>query len=182
MKELSLHILDIVQNSVRAQASLIEIEIIEDSKKDRIEINISDNGKGMDEDAVKKIYDPFFTTRTTRDVGLGIPLLVQAAKNSEGDLSINSKVGKGTTVKATFVKSHIDRAPIGNMSDTMISLILPNPKIDFIYRHIVNDKIFLLDTREIKRRLQDIPITHPSVLNWINKFINNGLKQINGGV
>lgn len=181
MKELSLHILDIVQNSVRAQATLIEIEIVEDSEKDIIEIKITDNGKGMDKETVKKIQDPFFTTRTTRNVGLGIPLLEQAARSSEGDFLITSKVGKGTVVKATFVKSHIDRLPIGNMTDTIISLIVPNQKTDFIYRHIINNKVFIFDTREIKERLQDIPITHPVVLNWINDFINDGLKQIRGG-
>lgn len=181
MKELSLHVLDVVQNSIRAQATLIKIEIIEDISRNVLEINILDNGIGMDSDTIKKIQDPFFTTRTARDVGLGIPLLVQATKECNGNFHIKSEVGKGTIVNATFVRNHIDRAPIGNIADTMVLLIASNPKVNFIYRHVFNDKKFLLDTREIKGRLQEVPITHPIVLDWIKDFIKEGLDQINGG-
>ena len=111
MQELSLHILDIAQNSIAAKASLVEIEIEEDKKKDLLTIKIKDNGTGMDEETSRKVSDPFFTTRTTRKVGMGIPLFAQAAQSCGGDLKIYSKKGKGTTIEATFILSHIDRAP-----------------------------------------------------------------------
>lgn len=182
MKELSLHILDVVQNSLGAKAMLIKIDIMEDDEKDLLLISIDDNGVGMDESAVKSVLDPFFTTRTTRKVGLGLPLFAQAASNSGGDIEIQTKKGKGTVIKASFVLSHIDRAPLGSMSDTMVSLIAIRPDVDFVYRHHVLDKEFVLDTRTIKNTLQEVPINYPSVLDWIKSYVDEGLKEINGGV
>lgn len=182
MKELSLHVLDIVQNSISAGASLVEINISEDREKDMLTIEIKDNGRGMDEQTLKKVQDPFFTTRTTRRVGLGIPLFSQAAKMCGGDFSIYSKPGEGTIVKAGFVWSHIDRAPLGSMSDTVVSLVAANPEVDFVYRHRVGEKEFVFDTREVKETLQDVPVTHPAVLDWIKRYMEESLKEINGGV
>ncbi|WP_213950974.1 ATP-binding protein [Tepidanaerobacter syntrophicus] len=181
MQELSLHILDIAQNSIAAKASLVEIEIEEDKKKDLLTIKIKDNGTGMDEETSRKVSDPFFTTRTTRKVGMGIPLFAQAAQSCGGDLKIYSKKGKGTTIEATFILSHIDRAPLGSMSDTMVLLVASHPEIDFVYRHKVQDKEFVFDTREIKKILHEVPINNPLVLDWIKKFIESGLKEIDGG-
>ncbi|NLU11050.1 MAG: sensor histidine kinase [Tepidanaerobacter acetatoxydans] len=181
MKELSLHILDVVQNSLGAKASLVEIDIVEDVKNDLLTIKIKDNGTGMDEEMSKKVIDPFFTTRTTRRVGMGIPLFAQAAKSCGGDLKVYSEKGKGTEVIATFVLNHIDRAPIGSMADTMVSLVAVHPDVDFIYRHCVGDKAFVLDTREVKKILQEVPINNPMVLDWIKRFIQDNLKEINGG-
>jgi len=182
MKELSLHVLDIVQNSIKAGATLVEINICEDNKEDLMFIQISDNGKGMDEETVKKLEDPFFTTRTTRKVGLGIPFFAQAAQSCGGDLKVESELGKGTTVTANFIRSHIDRAPLGSMSDTMVSLIAVSPEIDFVYRHKIDNNEFVLDTRDVRKVLQEVPLSNPMVLDWIKKYIEDNLKEITGGV
>jgi len=181
MKELSLHILDIVQNSLGAKASLIEIDINEDIYNDLLVIKIKDNGIGMDTATAQKVKDPFYTTRTTRKVGLGIPLFAQAAESCGGDLKISSEKGKGTEVVATFILNHIDRAPIGSMADTMVSLIAMRPDVDYVYRHCVGDRAFILDTREIKRTIEEVPINNPMVIDWIRAYINENLKEISGG-
>ena len=154
MEDLSLHILDIVENSIRAKASRIEIKVVEYTKKDLLTIEINDNGQGIDEETIKKVLDPFFTTRTTRRVGLGLPLLRQAARESGGDVEIESKVGRGTRVKATFGYSHVDRKPLGNMEKTLSTLIAGNPEVDFIYEHKKDESGHRLDTREIRDRVK----------------------------
>lgn len=181
MKELSLHILDVVQNSIGANASLIEINICEDKEKDLLIIEIKDNGVGMDKEMSKKVFNPFFTSRTTRNVGLGVPLFAQAARSCGGDLIVHSEKGIGTVVKASFVLSHIDRAPIGSMDDTMVSLVAMCPDVDFMYRHCVGNEEFVFDTEEVKNTLEEVPINHPMVLDWIKRFIKEGLEKINGG-
>ena len=150
MEDLSLHILDIVENSIRAKASRIEIKVIEDSGKDLLTIEIKDNGDGMDEETVKKVIDPFFTTKSTRKVGLGLPMLRQTARESGGDVEIESKVGRGTRVKATLVYSHIDRKPLGNMGKTLTTLIVGNPEVDLIYEHKRDGATYRLDTKKIR--------------------------------
>ena len=150
MEDLSLHILDIVENSIKAKALRIEIKVIEDIGKDLLTIEIKDNGQGIDEGTIKKVFDPFFTTRTTRRVGLGLPLLSQAARESGGDIEIESEVGRGTRVKATFGYSHIDRKPLGNMEATLTTLIAGNPEVDFIYEHKKDELEYRLDTKEIR--------------------------------
>ncbi len=154
MEDLSLHILDIVENSIRAKASRIEIKVVEDIRKDLLTIEIKDNGQGIDEETVKKVLDPFFTTKTTRRVGLGLPLLSQAARESGGDVGIESKVGRGTRVKTTFGYSHIDRKPLGNMGATLTTLIAGNPEVDFIYEHKNDELEYRLDTKEIRARIK----------------------------
>ena len=154
MEDLSLHILDIVENSIRAKASRIEIKVIEDMKKDLLTIEIRDNGQGIEEETVQKILDPFFTTKPTRKVGLGLPLLSQAARESGGDIEIESKVGRGTRVKATFGYSHIDRKPLGSMETTLTTLIAGNPEVDFVYEHKRDELEYRLDTREIRARIR----------------------------
>jgi K+-sensing histidine kinase KdpD len=150
LEDLSLHILDIAENSIAANASRIEIKVIEDVKNDSLTIEITDNGKGMDEETVKHVLDPFFTTRTTRRVGLGLPFLAQAARESGGDIEIKSSPGRGTKVKATFQYSHIDRKPLGDLEGTLTTLIAGNPRIDFVYEHQKGKKRIHLDTRELK--------------------------------
>ena len=150
MEDLSLHVLDIAENSIGAKASRIEIKVVEDIGRDLLMIEIEDNGQGMDEESIKRVLDPFFTTRTTRKVGLGLPLLSQAARESGGDFEIESKVGRGTRVKATFGYSHIDRKPLGNMEMTLKTLIAGNPGIDFIYQHKKDELEYRLDTRKIR--------------------------------
>jgi K+-sensing histidine kinase KdpD len=151
MEDLSLHILDIVENSIRAHAKKIEIKIIEDKKKDLLTIEIIDDGKGMDKKTLKNVLDPFFTTKNTRRVGLGLSLLAQSAEESGGSIKIESKPGQGTNVKAVFGYSHIDRKPLGNVNKSLKVLITTNPDINFIYEYRKDDVGYRLDTKEIKK-------------------------------
>jgi len=178
MKELSLHILDIAKNSVKAKASLIEVIINEDEEKNLLSIGINDNGCGMTEEFLKTVRDPFSTTRTTRKVGMGIPLFEAASQQCGGKLDITSEVGVGTKVCATFELNHIDRAPLGDMPGTMKTLIWGSPEIDFLYRHTKNGQEFTLDTREIKQVLGGVPLDNPDVLAWIDEYIIEGLNGI----
>ncbi|MEW6001096.1 MAG: ATP-binding protein [Nitrospirota bacterium] len=178
MEDLSLHILDIVENSIIAGASRIEITILEDMEKDIFSIEIRDNGKGMSEEILKKVTDPFYTTRTTRKVGLGLPFLSQSAREAEGDISITSGEGIGTTVYAYFKHSHIDRRPLGNIADTLIVLIAGNPEIDFLYEHKRNSYLYSIDTKEIKSELEGVPINSPEVIKIIKKDIEEGLEEL----
>jgi hypothetical protein len=171
MKDLSLHILDIVENSMAAQADRIEIRISEDQKKDVLSVEINDNGTGMDEETVKKTLDPFYTSKTVRRFGLGIPLLSEAAKAANGRLSIQSKKGEGTTIRADFQYSHIDRKPLGNMDQTIIALVMGNPEIDLIYVHKKNSHTYSLDTRKIKAQLMDMPINSPEGIRMIREIL-----------
>lgn len=178
MKELSLHILDIAKNSVKAKASLIEIFINEDVENNLLTIDINDNGCGMSEEFLKTVKDPFSTTRTTRKVGLGIPLFEAAAEASGGKLEITSKEGVGTKMCVTFLYDHIDRAPIGDMAGTMETLISGSPEIDFLYRHTKCGKTFTLDTKELRKVLGDVPLDLPDVIMWIDGYIKEGLGEI----
>ncbi|MEG1501048.1 MAG: ATP-binding protein, partial [Clostridiales bacterium] len=164
MLELSLNILDIAQNSVRAEASLIEISIEENHDSDTLSIMIKDDGYGMDEKQAASVIDPFFTTRTTRAVGLGVPFFKMAAELSGGSFDIKSQKGQGTEVKAVFGLNHIDRMPLGDMTSTVVSLIQCNPNIDFVYTYQLNDKSFVADTRQFREVLEGIPLNSPQVL------------------
>lgn len=174
MKEISLHILDIMQNSVAAGASLTELVINEDEKKDILFFSVKDNGKGMDEKLLASVTDPFTTGRTTRKVGLGIPLLKNAAEQTGGGIEIKSKPGCGTTVSATFVYSSIDRQPLGNMAETMHQLITSFEDVDFVYTHTVGEKKFYLDTREFKKVLQGVSFKENAVSLWISEYLKEG--------
>ena len=178
MRELSLNVLDIAQNSVSANASLIEIELIEDTKNHDLLIGIYDNGKGMTPEQVESVRDPFFTTRTTRKVGMGIPLFKFAAEMTGGKLEIESEVGVGTKVRAYFKTDHLDFTPVGDMTSTMISLITMNLHIDFVYKRKVNEKEFTVDTRQLKEILGDVPLNEPSIAMWITQYINENTKQL----
>ena len=151
MEDLSLHILDVVENSIEANASKIEIKIMEKKNKDLLTVEIKDNGRGMNKETINKVLDPFYTTRTTRRVGMGLSLLAQAARESNGDFEINSKVGRGTEVKATFQYSHIDRKPIGDMKNTLITLMVSHPEINFIYEYQNEKGNYILDSKEIMK-------------------------------
>lgn len=178
MLELSLHILDVLQNALEAGASRIELVIEEDLSRDLLRITATDNGRGMDRAMLERARDPFFTTRSTRRVGLGIPLFAAAAEHCNGGLTIESVVGKGTTIMATFQHSHVDRAPLGNMVTTLLSVILGREQIDLHYRHRVNERSFDFDTDEIKARLGDVPLSHPLVRNWLKDYLEEGLNAL----
>lgn len=178
MRELSLNVLDIAQNSISAKASLVEIELTEDTKNHDLLISICDNGKGMTHEQVERVRDPFFTTRTTRKVGMGIPLFRFAAEMTGGSLEIESQVGVGTTVKAYFKTDHLDFTPVGDMTSTMISLITMNLDIDFVYKRKVDSREFAVDTRQLKEILGDVPLNEPSIAMWITQYINENTKQL----
>ena len=177
MEDLSLHILDIAENSITAGAKNIEIKVLEDTKKDIIRIEIIDDGKGMTEEQIQKVTDPFFTSRTTRKVGLGLSLLNQAAKMANGTMNIKSTVGKGTDVNATFQLGHIDRQPLGNIAETIITLIAGYPETNIKYMHQRDDQKFVFDTVEIKDRLQGIAINSTSALIFIKKYITENTES-----
>ena len=182
MQEISLNILDIVQNSIRADATLIEVIIEEIPSSDVFAFTVKDNGCGMDEEMVKRVTDPFVTTRTTRKVGLGISLLKSLAQQAGGDIKLESKVGVGTVIRADFSYNHIDRQPLGDISAVMVSLISMNPAIDFVYTHSFEKEQFILDTRELRKILGDeVSFSEISVAAWIGEYINDGLTQIYGG-
>lgn len=181
MKELSLNILDIAQNSVKANAERIDIQVIESEANDLVSIRITDNGCGMTEEFLKKVIDPFTTTRTTRKVGLGIPLLRQQALDTEGTFDIKSKVGEGTSVYADFKMTHLDRAPIGDMPLTIMSLISAGPDIRYVYSHSTDKGNFVFDTDEIKSELDGVSITEPEILMWLTDYIKENLLSIEGG-
>lgn len=175
MKELSLHILDIVQNSIKAKASKIEIYIDEDIKENKLSISIKDNGCGMSEDFLKRVRDPFTTTRTTRKTGMGISLFEAAAVQCGGAMDITSEVGVGTVVSVWFEHDNIDRAPIGDMAATMVTIISGAPEIEYIYKHTYNGKSFTLETEQIRQILGDVPLDNAEVLAWIDGFVREGV-------
>ena len=178
MQDLSLHILDIAENATEAGATLIEIYISEDKNKDLLQITIKDNGRGMDAAMVKGVKDPFMTTRTTRRVGMGIPLLEQAAKETGGNLQIISEAGKGTEVVATFQESHIDRKPVGDMGATLATLIMGNPDLDFRYYSNLEGEEIEVDTQYIRGELNDsISINEPAVINLIKDLFKKNTQS-----
>ena len=178
MEDLSLHILDVAENGVAAGASLIEISVVEDVSHDRLVVVIQDNGRGMEPEFLARVLDPFTTTRKTRKVGLGLSLFQQSAQEAEGDLVVESTPGLGTKVTARMRYSHIDRKPMGDTAETMVTLIEGNPEIDFIYRHEKDGRRYVLDTREIRADLEEIPLNHLEVLNLIRENLREGLNEV----
>lgn len=178
MKELSLNILDIAMNSVRAEAKNIEISITETDEL--LEVIIKDDGFGMSSDTLKKVTDPFCTTRTTRKVGLGIPFYKLAAEQTGGGLEIRStpreedKDNCGTVVIAKFIKSHIDCLPLGDVISTVCTLIQGSPDIDFIFTH----NSVRLSTKELREVLGDVPLSSPEVLTWIREYLSEQYNEI----
>ena len=177
MREIALNILDIAENSVKAKASLIEITVT--AADNILTVTITDNGKGMSKDFLEKVTDPFTTTRTTRKVGMGIPLFKDAAEMTGGSFEIESEPGRGTRVTARFVIDSIDRAPLGDISDTAVTLL--GPDIDFVWVYTVNGRSFTFDTREIKAELGDIPIDSPEIISFLRNLLKENIDSINGG-
>ncbi len=178
MTELSLHVLDIVKNSTKAGATLVEVDICESTERNSLDIVITDNGCGMDAEFLANVTDPFKTTRTTRKVGMGLSLFKSAALLTGGSFDISSEVGEGTRVCAGFVYDSIDRQPLGDMASTMVTLIGGSENTDFVYRHDYNGKVFEFSTIEVKKILEGVPVTSPEILSWINGYIGEGLQEI----
>ncbi|KPU44081.1 sporulation kinase E [Oxobacter pfennigii] len=182
MKELSLHILDIAQNSITAGASAIVITIIEDIPQDKLIIIIEDNGYGIEKENIEKVKESFYTTKKGKSAGLGIPLFMEAAKRCSGDLYIESAKGEGTKVTAHFSHSHINRAPLGSVWDTIASLVVCNENIDFIYTHIYNGSVFEFNTIDIRKLLGEVSITSPKAGVWVKEYLKENIKVLYGGV
>jgi anti-sigma regulatory factor (Ser/Thr protein kinase) len=182
MKDLALHILDIVQNSISAGATVVTVDVREDHRADLLEIEIADNGRGMPAGVLVMVDDPFYTTRTTRKVGLGIPLLKHSARQAGGTLSIRSVPGEGTRMAATFILSHIDRPPMGDIAGVISSLAGMNPGMNFVYRHEIHRKEgkrqYAFDTIEVKEILGDIPLSEPAVIVYLKEMIDENIKAI----
>ena len=171
MKELALHVLDIAKNSVAAGAKKIAISIEKNTEADSLCITVTDDGCGMDEDFAARALDPFTTTRTTRKVGMGLPLFRQAAEDTGGSLNLYSQKGTGTVVSARFGLSHIDRAPAGDMAGTICTLVQGNPEIRFIYTVRSDGEDFTFDTADVQAQLGDVPVDTPEVLAWIRDYL-----------
>ena len=178
MKELSLNILDVAKNSVTAGATRIEITV--DETPQRITITIRDNGCGMTPEFVARVTDPFTTTRTTRKVGMGLPLMKMEAQMSGGDLSIESAVGAGTTVTSWFDPRNIDMPPLGDLVSSVITLIQGSPDIDFVFTHKTGAGAYTLDTGEIRQIMGDIPLSEPEVIAWLTDYLNENESNIEG--
>jgi len=173
-----LHLLDLLENAIEAGASRIKLAIEEDLSKDLLRITVTDNGRGMDKATLERMRDPFFTTRTTRRVGLGIPLFAATAERCNGSFRIESAPGEGTIIAATFQHSHIDRPPIGDMVTTLLSVILGQEQVDLHYHHKVNERDFEFNTEEVRTKLGEVPISHPLVRRWLKGYLQEGLSAL----
>lgn len=178
MQDLSLHILDVAENSIKAQAHRIEIKIDENQEQDLFSLEINDDGVGMDAEMAERALDPFFSTKTTRRIGLGLPLLAEAARTANGHFNLESEPGKGTKVKATFQASHIDMKPLGDITQTLVTLIMGHPEVDILYWHKCNHELYSLDTVEVKDQLDGIPISSPEVIQFLKNYIKEGLDNL----
>lgn len=181
MREIALHLMDIAENSVAAEGRNICIEVHEDLQRDLLTASITDDGRGMDAETANHVMDPFYTTRTTRKVGLGIPLFKLAAEMSEGGLSLATESGKGTKIEARFRHSHIDRMPLGDISSTFLALLVSHPEIHWVFIYQTTDKDgnvdnFEFDDTELKNELGDMPITEPDILTFVRGLIEEGVQ------
>ncbi len=183
MKEIALHLLDAALNSVSAHATYIRIDVHEDFRADRLRISIEDNGAGMFEEVLARVTDPFFTTRTTRRVGLGIPLLKASAEACNGGLRITSKPGAGTRVEVEFQHSHIDRLPLGDLPTTFLTLTLGHPDVHWVFTYTCTPPFkgepvtFTFDDRPIKEALEGVPLSHPDVIAYIRNTLEQGIAE-----
>ncbi len=182
MTELSLNILDIAENSVKAGAPLTEITVAAVSNANLLEITIKDNGCGMSEEQVQKVIDPFYTTRTTRKVGLGVPFFKESAEAAGGSFSIESKVGVGTTVKASYELDNIDRMPMGDLTATIHTLVTMHEEQDFLFTYKVNENEFVLDTRELREILGDISFKEYEVSQYIKDYLKENITSVTGEI
>jgi anti-sigma regulatory factor (Ser/Thr protein kinase) len=180
MRELSLNILDITQNSISAGAKNIVISV--NAKDNFLTISIEDDGKGMTKEFLSKVTDPFTTTRTTRRVGMGLPFLRQEAEAAGGGLQIESEPGKGTKVTAKFLIDSIDRLPMGDLAETIASLILTSPDIDYTLRYSVENRSYVFETSEFRKLLDGIPIGSPEIVTYIKELLTENIKEVNGGI
>lgn len=179
VEDLSLHILDIIENSIAAGATNIEVHIEERVVENLLIIKIKDNGKGMDKETLAKALDPFYTTKKTRSVGLGLSMLAQASQEANGSFDIKSKPGEGTDITAQFEYEHIDRKPLGNMAETITAcLVSLGSQTDLRYYHCKDNNEFLFDTKEIRKVLSGVAINNADIISFLRQHIEKGLNEI----
>jgi len=181
MKSIAYHLLDIVHNSLRAGARLVEIDMQENTPENRMQLKVRDDGKGMAKDDLLRAVDPYYTSRKSRNVGLGLPLLKQNAERTGGSFHISSEPGVGTLVCAHFVTNHLDLPPMGDLPGTVHQIIIGNPGRDFLYRHTLDGNSFTIDTREIREILEDWPLDHPKISGYLRELIREYFDQIRSG-
>ncbi len=183
MREIALHLLDIAENSVAAQGHNISIEVCENLQSDLLTVSVTDDGRGMNEQTAQQVLDPFYTTRTTRKVGLGIPLLKLAAEMAEGGLSLVTEAGKGARIEASFRHSHIDRMPLGDLATTFLTLLISYPHIHWVFDYRVISKDgqnneYNFDDVELKVELGDMPMTEPDILKFVREMFEEGIQAL----
>ncbi len=181
MKDLSYHILDVTNNSIRGRAKHIQVSLIESKREDLLTIIITDDGIGMSPELVSKLKNPFVTSRTTRKVGLGIPFLYDTCRWCDGSLTIQSQEGEGTSVTATMVRSHIDRPPLGNIGLTMTTLMTADETINMIFRYVWEEEVFEISTDSLREILDDVPLHTPQVMIWLQSYINENIAGVKIG-
>lgn len=181
MQDLAMHTHEIVMNSLEALSTLVTCEIKDSAKENEIQIHVTDNGKGMSEELVKKVTNPFTTGRKTRKIGLGLAFLKGLTEQCNGTFSIQSEIGKGTKVYASCQRDHLDLPPMGNFGEMLMTCIQANPKNHLIFRYQTDDGIFELDTDVLKEYLGPVELDESSVLIWIRDYINEGIKSLKEG-
>lgn len=183
MKEIALHLIDLAENSVSADARTVRIRVAEDFRTDQLTVSVEDDGHGMDGETVKHLADPFFTSRTTRSVGLGIPLLKEQAETCNGRLDISSRPGTGTRIEASFQHSHIDRMPLGNLSVTFLTLEVAHPEIHWVFTYSYrppfkgSPRIYEFDDQPVKETLEGLSLTHPNVITFLRSSFEDGIAE-----
>jgi len=178
VREISLHILDLARNSLEAGATEVSVSVVESAERDRLEVVVADNGHGMDEETAQRATDAFFSTRSTRRQGLGLALWRATCERCEGAVEVESRPGAGTVVRGTLALGHWDRPPLGDMGAVIQALACEAERVRLRYRHEVDGKVFELDTEALRRELGEVPLTAPSVLQWIARHVNEGLGEI----
>ena len=181
MKDLSLYMLDQTQNYIRAGATRMIIEVDAQPETDKLSFSLEDNGSGMDEATVERVQNPFYTTRTTRKVGLGIPLFKEGAEQAGGEFSLWSKLGVGTVIKGSYRLSHLDRPPMGDLAGSVLTLVMANPELDFSVTFRWGEEAFLFDTVQIRQELDGVPLDIPEVQAWMKEYIYEGVNALFGG-
>ena len=177
MKEIALHILDIVENSLDAGATAIDVLVDDDPAGNRLRVSVRDDGRGMDARTLAAIDDPFVTSRTTRVAGLGVPLFKEAAEACNGRLEVRSAPGQGTTLEAEFQRDHIDRMPLGDLPGTLLGLVVGRPEIHWRFRYRAGGETFSFDSDPIRQALGDVPLSEPAALRCIRETLEEGFRS-----
>ena len=177
MNDLSLHIIDIIQNSLSAGAGRIVLTVDENAAHDKLTIAVEDDGKGMAPEQLERLADPFFTSRTTRRVGMGIPLFRQSAEQAGGTLTVESEPGKGTKVTAVFQYHHLDRPPLGDLAGSFVLMVAANPRVGFRLNYHYNTQTYRFDTSEVNEALGGIPLNEPAVVKMLTEMVSENIKE-----